>query len=224
MHMLDVLFVAPAGDQRPEIEWPSALDLLNYTVHPMKGGDQALCAGTHSALAMVDARQDLAGARSTCQLLSNASAGWPILLLIPASGVPVLSAEWSIDDFILDDAEPAEFDARIKLLMAAALSDNALKAGPVLIDESAYTATAGGQQLDLTYTEFELLKYLASHPGRVLTREQLLSEVWGYDYFGGTRTVDVHIRRLRAKLGAEYDSCIGTVRNVGYRFISDRQI
>ncbi|NLI86374.1 MAG: winged helix-turn-helix transcriptional regulator [Propionibacterium sp.] len=107
--------------------------------------------------------------------------------------------------------------------MATASSGNVLSAGPVIIDEDAYVATVGGQQLDLTYTEFELLKYLVAHPGRVLTREQLLSEVWGYDYFGGTRTVDVHIRRLRAKLGPEFDSCIGTVRNVGYRFAVDRQ-
>ena len=75
-----------------------------------------------------------------------------------------------------------------------------------------------GNQLDLTYTEFELLKFLVAHPGRVLSREELLKNVWGYDYYGGTRTVDVHVRRLRAKLSTEYDQCIGTVRNVGYRF------
>ena len=74
-----------------------------------------------------------------------------------------------------------------------------------------------GRPLDLTYKEFELLRFLATHPDRVFTREQLLSEVWGYDYFGGTRTVDVHVRRLRAKLG-DLESLIGTVRNVGYRF------
>ena len=73
--------------------------------------------------------------------------------------------------------------------------------------------------LDLTFKEFELLKYLAQHPGRVFSREQLLQEVWGYDYFGGTRTVDVHVRRLRAKLGPEHETLIGTVRNVGYRFV-----
>ena len=89
---------------------------------------------------------------------------------------------------------------------------------PVMIDEDAYLATVGGQPLDLTYTEFELLKYLVLHPGRVFSREHLLADVWGYDYFGGTRTVDVHIRRLRAKLGSEHESLIGTVRNVGYRF------
>ena len=76
-----------------------------------------------------------------------------------------------------------------------------------------------GRVLDLTFKEFELLKFLAQHPGRVFTRAQLLQEVWGYDYFGGTRTVDVHVRRLRAKLGAEHEALIGTVRNVGYRFV-----
>jgi len=76
-----------------------------------------------------------------------------------------------------------------------------------------------GRSLDLTFKEFELLKFLAQHPGRVFTRAQLLQEVWGYDYFGGTRTVDVHVRRLRAKLGAENEELIGTVRNVGYRFV-----
>ena len=87
----------------------------------------------------------------------------------------------------------------------------------VVIDEASYSAKVHGRPLDLTFKEFELLRFLAQHPGRVFTREQLLSEVWGYDYFGGTRTVDVHIRRLRAKLG-DLESLIGTVRNVGYRF------
>jgi DNA-binding response OmpR family regulator len=84
-----------------------------------------------------------------------------------------------------------------------------------------------GRSLDLTFKEFELLKYLAQHPGRVFNRQQLLQEVWGYDYFGGTRTVDVHVRRLRAKLGPEHEALIGTVRNVGYRFVvaaADRAI
>ena len=94
-----------------------------------------------------------------------------------------------------------------------------IRSGQVTIDEASYTARLGKRALDLTFKEFELLKYLAQHPGRVFTREQLLQEVWGYDYFGGTRTVDVHVRRLRAKLGADHESLIGTVRNVGYRFV-----
>ncbi|MDQ4037775.1 MAG: winged helix-turn-helix domain-containing protein, partial [Actinomycetota bacterium] len=87
----------------------------------------------------------------------------------------------------------------------------------ISIDEHTYAAKLRGRPLDLTYKEFELLKYLAAHPGRVFSRAQLLQEVWGYDYFGGTRTVDVHVRRLRAKLGTDFESLIGTVRNVGYK-------
>ena len=95
--------------------------------------------------------------------------------------------------------------------------------GDLVIDEATYTARVRGRLLDLTFKEFELLKYLAQHPGRVFTRANLLAEVWGYDYFGGTRTVDVHVRRLRAKLGPEHDQLIGTVRNVGYRFVLPSQ-
>ena len=94
-----------------------------------------------------------------------------------------------------------------------------IRAGDVTVDEHAYTAKLNGKALDLTFKEFELLKFLAQHPGRVFSRAQLLQEVWGYDYYGGTRTVDVHVRRLRAKLGPEHEAMIGTVRNVGYKFV-----
>ena len=94
-----------------------------------------------------------------------------------------------------------------------------IRSGEVVVDDATYTAKVSGRSLDLTFKEFELLKFLAQHPGRVFSRQQLLQEVWGYDYFGGTRTVDVHVRRLRAKLGAEHEQMIGTVRNVGYRFV-----
>ncbi len=122
---------------------------------------------------------------------------------------------------------PAEIDARIHIALGrldAARDQNdpdahIIRSGEVVVDEATYTAKLGRRTLDLTFKEFELLKYLVQHPGRVFTREQLLQEVWGYDYFGGTRTVDVHVRRLRAKLGPENESLIGTVRNVGYRFV-----
>ena len=91
----------------------------------------------------------------------------------------------------------------------------------LVIDEATYSVRLRGRVLDLTYKEFELLKHLAQHPGRVFSRAQLLQEVWGYDYYGGTRTVDVHVRRLRAKLGTDYEALIGTVRNVGYRFMPE---
>ena len=92
----------------------------------------------------------------------------------------------------------------------------------LVVDDASYTAKLENRSLDLTFKEFELLKFLAQHPGRVFTRQQLLQEVWGYDYFGGTRTVDVHVRRLRAKLGVEHETLIGTVRNVGYRFVATK--
>lgn len=99
-----------------------------------------------------------------------------------------------------------------------------IRNGDLSVDEATYSAKLKGRVLDLTFKEFELLKYLAQHPGRVFTRAQLLQEVWGYDYFGGTRTVDVHVRRLRAKLGPEHESLIGTVRNVGYRFVTPEKL
>src|SRR5262249_46421509 len=121
-------------------------------------------------------------------------------------------------------AGPAEFEARLRLAIgrqASALptAPDEIRSGELSIDEATYTARVRGRPLDLTYKEFELLKFLAQHPGRVFSRAHLLQEVWGYDYFGGTRTVDVHVRRLRAKLGPEHEALIGTVRNVGYRFV-----
>ena len=126
-------------------------------------------------------------------------------------------------DVILASAGPAEADARIRLVIGRQGADqpaSRVQTSGITIDEASYSAKVRGKPLDLTYKEFQLLHFLATHPSRVFTREQLLSEVWGYDYFGGTRTVDVHVRRLRAKLG-DLEQLIGTVRNVGYRFNVD---
>ncbi|HEX2704727.1 MAG TPA: response regulator transcription factor, partial [Candidatus Lustribacter sp.] len=147
--------------------------------------------------------------------------------VLTEGGLAGLTAQWGVDDVLLDTAGPAEVDARIRLAMTRLNMesqdlDALITAGDVTIDEVSYSAKVRGRVLDLTYKEFELLKYLAQHPGRVFTRSQLLHEVWGYDYYGGTRTVDVHVRRLRAKLGPDNESLIGTVRNVGYRFVTER--
>jgi DNA-binding response OmpR family regulator len=159
-------------------------------------------------------------------LINTTGVGCPIILITTEGGLSATSADWGFDDVILDSAGPAEVDARIRvaigkleaLRIQADPTSGEIKSGDVIIDEKSYTAKIKGSALDLTYKEFELLKYLAQHPGRVFTRSQLLQEIWGYDYFGGTRTVDVHIRRLRSKLGTEFEAIIGTVRNVGYRF------
>ncbi|MDQ2709059.1 MAG: response regulator transcription factor, partial [Actinomycetota bacterium] len=149
----------------------------------------------------------------------------PVVAVLTEGGLVAVSGEWAVDDILLPGAGPAEIDARLRLLRARPGSDGsgassgALVLGELVIDEQTYTARLKGRALELTYKEFELLKYLAQHAGRVFTRAQLLQEVWGYDFFGGTRTVDVHVRRLRAKLGPEHEQLIGTVRNVGYKFV-----
>src|SRR5690554_2080846 len=169
---------------------------------------------------MVDARKDLAAAKALCKILGNTGVSVPVIAIVTEGGLTAVTPEWNVADVVLVDAGPAEVDARIRLAIGRSSADSSnrkIQASGVVIDEVSYSAKVQGKPLDLTFKEFELLRFLASHPSRVFTREQLLSEVWGYDYFGGTRTVDVHVRRLRAKLG-DLESLIGTVRNVGYRF------
>lgn len=212
--MATLLFVSPPrADSEPPVEF----GLLSHTMKRASGTDGALTESADVDLVLLDARDDLPWAKNASQSFVNAGLATPVIILLKAAGLSVLSPEWGFHDFVLDRAQPAELDARIRLALVARASSDAIVGGPIVIDEAGYSATLDGKNLDLTYTEFELLKYLVLHPGRVLTREHLLSEVWGYDYYGGTRTVDVHIRRLRAKLGA-HDACISTVRNVGYRF------
>ena len=149
----------------------------------------------------------------------------PLLAVMEEAGLAAVSEDWGLDDVILATAGPAEVEARLRLTVArnAGVADGAsgtmINNGELSIDPNTYAAKLKGRPLDLTYKEFVLLKFLAQHPGRVFTRDQLLREVWGYDYFGGHRTVDVHVRRLRAKLGSEYESMIGTVRQVGYKLV-----
>ena len=179
-----------------------------------------------SDLIFLDARRDLVSSKALSKILATTGLSSPLIVIVTEGGLAAISSEWHADDIILESAGPAEIDARIRLAIAraAAVEEPAkIAASGVVIDEASYSAKVHGKPLDLTFKEFELLRFLAQHPGRVFTREQLLSEVWGYDYFGGTRTVDVHIRRLRAKLG-DLESLIGTVRNVGYRFNLEDQI
>ncbi|MGA8117887.1 MAG: response regulator transcription factor [Actinocatenispora sp.] len=202
-----------------------ALDLLPHQVKHAEPGVSALVSGSNADALMIDARTDLAGARATCRMLSATSQGVPLIAVVSAAGLIAVAADWGIDDVVLATAEPAEVEARLRLAVGRqALTERGdaelVRSGELVIDPVTYSARLKGRPLDLTYKEFELLKFLAQHPGRVFTRDQLLREVWGYDYFGGTRTVDVHVRRLRAKLGSEYESMIGTVRQVGYKFIA----
>jgi DNA-binding response OmpR family regulator len=200
-----------------------ALDLLPHSVRTAPRDVRALLGGAAADLVLVDARSDLVEARSTCRMLHATGLAVPLLAVVAEVGLVALNADWGIDEVILATAGPAEVEARLRLAAGRHIQSSAttglIRAGDLAIDPDTYAARLKGRPLDLTFKEFELLKFLAQHPGRVYTRDLLLREVWGYDYFGGARTVDVHVRRLRAKLGAEYESMIGTVRQVGYKFV-----
>jgi DNA-binding response OmpR family regulator len=209
----------------PSAEVLPALGLLLHSVRVAPAEASALVDAPPADAVLVDARRELAHAKSLCRVLHTTGLDCPLLVIVTEGGLAALTAEWGADEVILHTAGPAEVEARVRLAIgrrAGRLADAApdeIRSGDLTIDEATYSARLRGRILDLTFKEFELLKFLAQHPGRVFTRAQLLQEVWGYDYFGGTRTVDVHVRRLRAKLGAEYEALIGTVRNVGYRFV-----
>jgi DNA-binding response OmpR family regulator len=220
--MSELYLLTNAAESPSEI-----MPALGLLLHTVRTGPADMIVFEDAAAAdaiLVDARHDLISARRLCQLLRQAAPQAPVLALMTEGGLAAVTAEWGADDVVLCSAGPAEFEARLRLAIgrqASALptTPDEIRSGDLSIDEATYTARLRGRVLDLTFKEFELLKFLAQHPGRVFTRAHLLQEVWGYDYFGGTRTVDVHVRRLRAKLGAEHESLIGTVRNVGYRFV-----
>ena len=208
----------------PSAEVLPALGLLSHHVRILPAEPSALVDAPPADAVLLDARRDLAAARSLCRVLKATGMSVPLVVVLTEGGLAGLTAEWGVDEVLLDSAGPAEVEARLRLAagrleVEREPEDVQISNGDVVIDEGTYSARVKGRLLDLTYKEFELLKYLVQHPGRVFTRAQLLQEVWGYDYYGGTRTVDVHVRRLRAKLGSEHEVLIGTVRNVGYRFV-----
>ncbi|MET9301472.1 MULTISPECIES: winged helix-turn-helix transcriptional regulator [Micromonospora] len=221
--IVELLLLVTARAGEPSSVLP-ALDLLPHSVRTAPRDVRTLVSGPTPDAVLVDARSELSEARATCRMLHATGLGVPLVAVVTEAGLIALNADWGVDDVILAGAGPAEVEARLRLAVgrlsnATAGAGGSIRAGELNIDPDTYAAKLKGRPLDLTYKEFELLKFLAQHPGRVFTRDQLLREVWGYDYFGGTRTVDVHVRRLRAKLGSEYESMIGTVRQVGYKFV-----
>ena len=197
-----------------------ALEFLDHTLASAPMSPDSLLSHGDADLLLVDATGDLGKASMACRANATHEVPRPCLVVVPDGGLAALKATWGFDDWVLPTAQPAEVETRLRLVVersAGHRRGRAASIGELDIDEDTYVVRLRGVPLDLTFREFELLKYLATNPGRVFTRDHLLQEVWGYDYYGGTRTVDVHIRRLRAKLGAEYEALIGTVRGVGYK-------
>jgi DNA-binding response OmpR family regulator len=217
VHLL-VLTDRPGGGK-------SLLPSLEYLDHTLQ--DAPLQAGSLAGLSgcdvvVVDATGDLRDAAGACRAAAVSELERPVLVVMSEGGLAALKVSWGFDDWLLPQASPAEVETRLRVVgdrLAAQRPQRAANVGDLVVDQDSYQVRLRGQPLDLTFKEFELLKTLAGAPNRVFTRELLLQDVWGYDYFGGSRTVDVHVRRLRAKLGPEYESMIVTVRGVGYKLV-----
>lgn len=226
--MAELALLTPGGAADAPSRVLPSLELLPHRVRTLEMDPASLLTGPTADLVLVDATQALVQARTVVRTLATMQIGCAVVVIFGEGGLVALDDQWPITDFVLTGSGPTELAARLRRSVASAAPlqpnpdvtrpDSPIRVADVVVDEASWTVRAGGQPLDLTFKEFELLKFLVSHPGRVVTREQLLHEVWGSDYYGGTRTVDVHIRRLRAKLGPERESLIGTIRNVGYRF------
>jgi DNA-binding response OmpR family regulator len=170
-------------------------------------------------LVLIDAAENPGHAWSVLTALRRQDRETAVAVIVERTDLERFPWQEAADEFVYPGAPEAELRVRIAMLRRRAGGGEGaiVRLGDLRIDVDTYQVSAAGRPLDLTFKEFELLRFLATHPGRVFTRPALLREVWGYDFYGGTRTVDVHVRRLRAKLGAEREHLIETVRSVGYR-------
>jgi DNA-binding response OmpR family regulator len=213
----------------PPVSVVRALDGGGYPFRPATTSDEATRLepedGWAGAVVCFDA--DPEGAAAICRHLRKRDIPLePVMVMVTAAQLATLEPREDLfDDFCVLPLQPGELEARLKHLFwrtGRGTRPELIEYGPLVLNLETYQAAIDGRSLDLTYMEYELLRFLATHPGKVFTREMLLSRVWGYEYYGGARTVDVHIRRLRAKLTEEHAGLIQTVRSVGYRFGQSR--
>jgi len=207
----------------------NVLDHMGYPWLAAAGADEATRVEPQDgwAGAIVSAETDTEAAFATCRTLRKRDVPLsPLLLVVAAAQLDDMELREDLfDDFCVGPVDARELEARIKHLFwrtGTGTRPELIEYGELMLNLETYQAAIDGRPLDLTFMEYELLKFLATHPGKVFTRETLLSRVWGYEYYGGARTVDVHIRRLRAKLTEEHAHLIQTVRSVGYRFGQSR--
>jgi DNA-binding response OmpR family regulator len=224
---IDSMLVVVPGPASPELA--RTLDLAGYSwkaVSPAERVDEHAPPGGWAG-AVADASTDPETVWAFLRSLrKQGDRSVPVMLLIGGGQINDLQHRDDLfDDFCLSPFHPAELEARLRHLLVADVDVHRaelVEYGELTLNLETYQAAIGGRPLDMTYMEYELLKFLAQNPGKVFTREILLSRVWGYEYYGGARTVDVHVRRLRAKLGEEHAGLIQTVRSVGYRFGQSR--
>jgi DNA-binding response OmpR family regulator len=171
-------------------------------------------------LVLVDAAENAGQGYAVLRALRDRDPVAPVVGVLERGDLDRFAWEEVADEILFTGAPAAEIRVRIAMLRrrrSGGGDGSTIRLGPMTLDADTYRVTVAGRPLDLTFKEFEVLRFLAAHAGRVFTRPTLLREVWGYDFYGGTRTVDVHVRRLRAKLGPEHEDLIETVRGVGYR-------
>jgi DNA-binding response OmpR family regulator len=214
------MVLALLSDRIPATALPALEDLHTDLKHEaLSRASLTHVLSLEPAAVLVDAGENAPQAWSVLQELRSRDPRVPVMLIVERDRLERYPWDEVADEFVYPGAPEGELRVRLAMLRrrAGAGDGSILRLGPLAIDTERYRVTADGRPLDLTFKEFELLRFLASRPGRVSTRPALLREVWGYDFYGGTRTVDVHVRRLRAKLGPEHEHLIETVRGVGYR-------
>lgn len=219
---MDVLLLSDSAD------FASILPTLEFFArdfHQVPLGDDAAASQQPADVAIIDARADLAAARQACRRLTSRAPTVAVVAVVTAADFVAVDLDWHFDDVLLAAASAAELQARLRLAIARRRSafEGTLEFGDLVLHPASYTASLAGRQLDLTLTEFKLLNYLVQHAGQAFTRTRLMHEVWGYDCTHRARTIDVHVQRLRAKLGGEYESIVDTVRGVGYMAASPPQ-
>jgi DNA-binding response OmpR family regulator len=192
---------------------------LDLKVEPLAGPALRHALGLRPEAVLVDGAENPGQAHALLRAARELDPRTPLVAIVERRDLDRLPWSEAADELLSPGAPEAEIRVRLAMLRrrSGAGRDATIRLGPLVLDTDRYVVTAGGRRLDLTFKEFELLRFLASRPGRAFTRPALLREVWGYDFYGGTRTVDVHVRRLRAKLGPEHEHLIETVRGVGYR-------
>jgi DNA-binding response OmpR family regulator len=208
------------SDREPATALPGLLEARRDVKHePLTIASVDHVLELRPAAAIVDAAEHAPQGWTVAAALRDADRRVPVVVLVERDGLERYPWDEVADDVVYPGAPPAEIRVRLALLERRVGSGEGVvvRLGAVAIDTQAFRVTVAGRPVDVTFKEFELLRFLATKPGRVWTRPTLLREVWGYDFYGGTRTVDVHVRRLRAKLGPEHEHVIETVRGVGYR-------
>ena len=213
-------FLALLSDRSPGVVLPALLEVApDLKTEPLSLASLGHVLELEPEAVLIDAVENLPQAWSVLTDLATRDVRTPVAVIAERDQLERYPWHEVADELVYPGAPAAELRLRLAMLRrrAGAGDGTVIRLGALALDTETYRVTVAGRPLDLTFKEFELLRYLAQHPGRVFTRPALLREVWGYDFYGGTRTVDVHVRRLRAKLGPEQEHLIETVRSVGYR-------